>query len=246
MKTMMRRTWSVRSWAVVTAGIVATLTVEATRADAQQPTRRRQQTIEIRGAVPTPQVVTVRPRSAPEYSRQVLVPRFYDHDFWPDIQEGYAIMSDRLGNVSDTLTLAAAMVGTPDLFRLPSVSTPTGLASRFATMRKQYEWCATHWWCPSHRVRVQVPADSAALFERRLPPGPVANVAAPVPGSNLRPDQMPQVQQRWCTPHWWCPPGGVITTPPATTPTDSTRRPQTTPADTTRRPPGTPSASTSR
>lgn len=245
MRTMMRRTWSVGSWAAVAVGLVATLIVDATRADAQRPTRRRQSTIEIRGTVPTPQVVTVRPRSAPEYNRQVLVPRFYDHDFWPDIQEGYAIMSDRLGTVSDTMALAVANVGTPDLFRLPSVSAPTGLRSRFATMRKQFEWCAPRWWCPSHRVRVQVPADSAALFERRLPPGPVANVPMATPGANLRPDQMPQVQQRWCTPHWWCPPGGVITTPPSTTP-DSTRRPPT-PADTTRRPPpGTSSASASR
>jgi hypothetical protein len=50
---------------------------------AQQP--RRQETIEIRGQVPTPQVVTVRPRETPAYSRRVLVPAFLDHDFWPSI-----------------------------------------------------------------------------------------------------------------------------------------------------------------
>ena len=49
----------------------------------QQP--RRTETIEIRGQVPTPQVVTVRPREAPTYSRRVLVPAFLDHDFWPSI-----------------------------------------------------------------------------------------------------------------------------------------------------------------
>jgi hypothetical protein len=146
--------------------------------------------------------------------------------------------------VSDTFALAVANVGTPDLFRLPSVSMPAGLTSRFATMRKQFEWCAPRWWCPSHRVRVQVAADSAALFERRLPPGPVANVPTSAPRT-LRPEQNSQVQQRWCTPHWWCPPGGVITTPAPTTPSDTTRRPPT-PADTTRRPPGTSSASASR
>jgi hypothetical protein len=48
-------------------------------------TPRRQETIEIRGQVPTPQVVTVRPREAPTYSRRVLVPAFFDHDFWPSI-----------------------------------------------------------------------------------------------------------------------------------------------------------------
>ena len=61
------------------------------RAQQQQPPRppqqpaRRQETIEIRGQVPTPQVVTVRPRETPSYSRRVLVPAFFDHDFWPSI-----------------------------------------------------------------------------------------------------------------------------------------------------------------
>ena len=49
----------------------------------QQP--RRQETIEIRGQVPTPQVVTVRPREAPAYNRRVLVPAFLDRDFWSSI-----------------------------------------------------------------------------------------------------------------------------------------------------------------
>jgi hypothetical protein len=64
-------------------------------AGAQQPTKRRQAPIEIRGQVPTPQVVTVRPREVPTYSRQVLVPRFFDHDFWPDIQTGYLMVPER-------------------------------------------------------------------------------------------------------------------------------------------------------
>ena len=58
-------------------------------AQAGQPEQRRpprrQETIEIRGQVPTPQVVTVRPREAPAYSRRVLVPAFFDRDFWPSI-----------------------------------------------------------------------------------------------------------------------------------------------------------------
>jgi hypothetical protein len=69
--------------------------VPVSTAHAQQPTQprptprtqppRRQETIEIRGQVPTPQVVTVRPREAPAYSRRVLVPAFFDRDFWPSI-----------------------------------------------------------------------------------------------------------------------------------------------------------------
>lgn len=59
------------------------------------PVKRRQAPIEIRGQVPTPQVVTVRPREVPAYSRQVLVPNFYDHDFWPSILPGYRLVAKR-------------------------------------------------------------------------------------------------------------------------------------------------------
>jgi len=146
--------------------------------------------------------------------------------------------------------LAADSVGTPDLFRLPAVSPLTPLRAQFATLHRQYGWCAPHWWCPSHRVRVRVPADSSALFPPRLPPQPMA--VAPGNNPTNAPTALPQVQQRWCATHWWCPPGGIVTTPPSTTPgavppaaTDTTRRPPATPPDTTRRPPpaGTSSAS---
>jgi len=252
----MRRTWSAPRGAatrtVLTCVVLAVVVLgAAASASAQQPTRRRQLAIEIRGTVPTPQVVTVRPREVPEYSRQVLVPRFYDHDFWPDIQEGYAIMSNRLmTGLVDTLALAVDSVGTPDLFRLPTVPTPEALRSRFGYMRKQYEWCAPHWWCPSHRVRVRIPADSSALFPPRLPPQPMA--VAPGNANPTGPNQLPVVQQRWCATHWWCPPGGIVNTPASTTPgttttpttpADTTRRPPPTPPDSTRRPPGTSSAS---
>ncbi len=246
----------IRSGRAATCGAFAVLLAAAVAGDSAvahaQRTPRRQQPIEIRGTVPTPQVVTVRPREVPAYSRQVLVPRFYDHDFWPEIQEGYAIMSGRMSTPADSLLLAADSVGTPDLFRLPTVSPLTPLRAQFATLRKQYGWCAPHWWCPSHRVRVRVPADSSALFPPRLPPQPMAAA----PGANNpttgAPTALPQVQQRWCATHWWCPPGGIVTTPPATTPagvppaaTDTTRRSPATPPDTTRRPPpaGTSSAS---
>ena len=65
-------------------------------AGAQTPTRRRQQAIEIRGQVPTPQVVTVRPREVPAYSRQVISPAFYDRSFWPSILPGYQLVPQRM------------------------------------------------------------------------------------------------------------------------------------------------------
>src|SRR5690242_6796505 len=77
------------------ASALTSLVVCASPLAAQRPTQprpapttsapRRQETIEIRGQVPTPQVVTVRPREMPAYSRRVLVPAFFDHDFWPSI-----------------------------------------------------------------------------------------------------------------------------------------------------------------
>src|SRR5665213_832267 len=50
------------------------------RLHAQQkgPPPKRGQAIEIRGQVPTPQVVTVRPRDVPAYDRQILSPAFYN------------------------------------------------------------------------------------------------------------------------------------------------------------------------
>lgn len=101
----MRTTSASRRARWVWVAVVA-LPVLPAIAGAQQPTRRRQAPIEIKGQVPTPQVVTVRPREVPTYSRQVLVPRFFDHDFWPDIQTGYLMVPERQitgHSVSDTL-----------------------------------------------------------------------------------------------------------------------------------------------
>jgi len=91
----------------------------AMQAQNKQPVKRRQQPIEIRGQVPTPQVVTVRPREVPTYSRQVLYPRFYDHDFWPSILPAYQLVTKRqvTGAVPlDSATMradSAAMSGAP-------------------------------------------------------------------------------------------------------------------------------------
>ena len=79
--------------AVVGGALLAPAIVEAQQTT--PPVRRRQAPIEIRGQVPTPQVVTVRPREVPAYSRQVLVPNFYDHDFWPSILPAYRLVPMR-------------------------------------------------------------------------------------------------------------------------------------------------------
>ncbi|HEX2719043.1 MAG TPA: hypothetical protein VHM67_15345 [Gemmatimonadaceae bacterium] len=79
--------------ALVGGAVLAPAIVEAQQTT--PPVRRRQAPIEIRGQVPTPQVVTVRPREVPAYSRQVLVPNFYDHDFWPSILPAYRLVPMR-------------------------------------------------------------------------------------------------------------------------------------------------------
>ncbi len=109
---------------VLALALVAALPAVAA---AQQPTRRREAPIVIRGQVPTPQVVTVRPRAVPAYSRQVLVPRFYDHDFWPEIDPSYQLVparmlrgdmaSDSLGVHADSARAASVgSVGLPKFF----------------------------------------------------------------------------------------------------------------------------------
>jgi hypothetical protein len=71
----------VRRFARVGCGVCigGALLVVASRASAQQkgPPPKKGQAIEIRGQVPTPQVVTVRPREVPAYDRRLLSPAFY-------------------------------------------------------------------------------------------------------------------------------------------------------------------------
>lgn len=81
-------------------------------AQAGQPEQRRpprrQETIEIRGQVPTPQVVTVRPREAPAYSRRILVPAFFDRDFWPSILPPLHIVTPTAPLRTDSVSRAPA------------------------------------------------------------------------------------------------------------------------------------------
>lgn len=58
---------------VVMIGAASTLSAQQ-----KGPPPKKGQAIEIRGQVPTPQVVTVRPREVPTYDRQLLAPAFYN------------------------------------------------------------------------------------------------------------------------------------------------------------------------
>lgn len=95
---------------------------------ATQAQRRtgRQPSIEIRGQVPTPQVVTVRPREVPAYSRQVLVPDFFSHNFWSSIVPPYVLVSQRQitgASPLDSTPAAVVSAGVP-----PAVSAPPAAA----------------------------------------------------------------------------------------------------------------------
>lgn len=97
-------------------GVAAALMVCASMSEAQEPTRRGAgRTIEIRGQVPTPQVVTVRPREAPQFDRNVLVPDFYNPDFLGLATVGYQLVprSTITGSPADTVRLAERRMTPP-------------------------------------------------------------------------------------------------------------------------------------
>ncbi len=97
-------------------GVAVALTLCASIGEAQQPTRRgTSRTIEIRGQVPTPQVVTVRPREAPQFDRNVLVPDFYNPDFLGLATVGYQLVprSTITGSQADTVRLAERQMTPP-------------------------------------------------------------------------------------------------------------------------------------
>ena len=108
-------------------GISAAVVVCASLGDAQQPTRRTgSRTIEIRGQVPTPQVVTVRPREAPQFDRNVLVPDFYNPDFLGLATVGYQLVprSTITGSQADTVRMAERQMTPP---AVGVITTPTPL-----------------------------------------------------------------------------------------------------------------------
>ena len=108
-------------------GMVAAITLATAASDAQQPTRRpSSRTIEIRGQVPTPQVVTVRPREAPVFDRNVLVPDFYNPDFLGLATVGYQLVprSAITGSATDTVVLAERTITPP---AVGVISTPAPL-----------------------------------------------------------------------------------------------------------------------
>lgn len=82
---------------------------------AQRGAERTGQTIVIRAQVPTPQVITVRPRTVPEYSREVLGSEQRQRSFWGSLLPAYQLVTQRQIDGRDPLdsAVAALAAGAP-------------------------------------------------------------------------------------------------------------------------------------
>jgi hypothetical protein len=102
--------------AVALGATVASAQQEAGAAPGAGGRPKAAQAIEIRGQVPTPQVVTVRPRQIPMFSRDVLTPAFFDRHFWESLVAPYEIVLD----------LSAAAGTTPVSLASPALPADSG------------------------------------------------------------------------------------------------------------------------
>ncbi len=92
----------------------ACLTLRPSALSAQRGAERGQ-TIVIRAQVPTPQVITVRPRTVPEYSREVLGSEQRQRAFWGSLLPAYQLVTQRQIDGRDPLdsAVAALVAGAP-------------------------------------------------------------------------------------------------------------------------------------
>jgi len=95
------------------AATAAWLTLQPAVLRAQAGTERAGQAIVIRAQVPTPQVITVRPRTVPEYGREVLGSEQRQRSFWGSLLPAYQLVMQRQIDGSDALdsTVAALVAG---------------------------------------------------------------------------------------------------------------------------------------
>jgi hypothetical protein len=144
----------------------AALAFLAASAEAQDPPRRTgNRTIEIRGQVPTPQVVTVRPREAPQFDRNVLVPDFYNRDFLGLATVGYQLVprSTITGGRADTVLIverdtpppAVGVISTPQPPPQPVVTAqPAAPTDTTAEAARQAEIAAIRAELAARRARL--------------------------------------------------------------------------------------------
>ncbi|HET7551807.1 MAG TPA: hypothetical protein VFK04_10985 [Gemmatimonadaceae bacterium] len=101
--------------AACAAVAAASVALQPSLLRAQRGAERTGQTIVIRAQVPTPQVITVRPRTVPEYSREVLGSEQRQRSFWGSLLPAYQLVTQRQIDGRDPLdsAVAALVAGAP-------------------------------------------------------------------------------------------------------------------------------------
>lgn len=117
--------------AVSAAAMLAGVSPLAAQQQAAPPKKapKAGQTIVIRGQVPTPQVVTVRPREVPVYDRQVLGAANGIGSFWSSAMPGYRILSrSQVTGKAPTDSAAPAVVAGGVAPGAPGATSPAAAA----------------------------------------------------------------------------------------------------------------------
>jgi len=120
----------------------------------------------IRGQVPIPQIVTIRPREVPQYRLvNMLIP---SRSYATDLETGYSLLASVkvFGLPTDSSPLRLDSIGAPALAALPPINLEP-FPERYTIVKRQRAWCAPNWWCPSHKVKEPIVADFPADFPRR-------------------------------------------------------------------------------
>jgi hypothetical protein len=130
----MRNSSLVVGAALLGAAFVATPRSAAAQQRGNPP---RGQTIVIHGQVPTPQVVTVRPRQVPDYGRQPLGTGTPAHSFWSTMLPAYRLVPERqiTGHAPRDAVLAAGAVPAPASAPASAVPAPAAPEAMSAAAR---------------------------------------------------------------------------------------------------------------
>lgn len=164
---LVRRTAvSRRTRAIVLALASAAAYAAPSAAQVAQQGGERAPAVVIRGQVPIPQIVTIRPREVPEYRLvNMLIP---SRAYGEQLGTGYSLLPSLkvFGASFDNVTVRLDSVGAPALPSLPPIDFGPR-PERYTIVKRQRAWCAPNWWCPSHKVKDVIVADYPANFPRR-------------------------------------------------------------------------------
>jgi hypothetical protein len=119
-KSSTTRQWGVVAGLLMVAALARPASAQEQGAAQGAKPVRGAPAIEIRGQVPTPQVVTVRPRETPVFSREVLTPSYFDAHFWQALLTPYELAPNLSSGAGATPTsIVPAPLPGDSTFRLP-------------------------------------------------------------------------------------------------------------------------------